>query len=251
MQADLKGSDKAKFLAAQKASRLVENGMKVGLGTGSTAVFLVNLLGERVKSVGLQIDCVATSTSTADQARGLGIKIHDLDDLGQLDLAIDGADEIDPQFNLIKGAGGALLQEKIVASAADRMIVIADESKVVERLGKFALPVEVVPFGMKSTARMIAELLMRVDVQSTKMALRMAGDAPYVTDCGNHIYDLSLGYIDNPRQLAAGLTLIPGVIESGLFIGLCDTVIIGHTDGGTQVRERGGAAENMFADDAR
>jgi ribose 5-phosphate isomerase A len=251
METGLKGTDLAKFLAARRASLMVETGMKVGLGTGSTAVWLVKCLGERVRTEGLRFTAAATSVRTAEQAKGEGIKVLDLDDLGRPDLTIDGADEIDPHFNLIKGAGGALLQEKIVATASDRMVVIADSSKQVEHLGKFPLPVEVVPFGIKTTERLILDLLERVDVRSKAMSLRMNGDKPYVTDCGNHILDLSLGFIAKPPQLAKALTQIPGVIESGLFIGLCDTVILGFEAGHSTLRERDGETENLFDGAAR
>jgi len=251
MQAGLEGNDLAKFVAAKRAAMMVESGMAIGLGTGSTAYWLVKCLGERVRHEGLAIKCAVTSDRTKRQAADENLLVFDLDDLGQLDLVIDGADEIDPQFNLIKGAGGALLQEKIVASTAERMVVIADPSKIVDRLGAFKLPVEIVPFGMGSTRNKIADLLKHVDVRSTMIEMRMAGDALFRTDCGNHIVDLSLGYIANPRQLAVALNQIPGVIESGLFISLCDTVIIGYPDGHTDLREHGGPAESFFDESDR
>ena len=240
--------DKAKKLAAEKAAALVESGMKVGLGSGSTAVHLVERLGVLARDEGLKIDCAATSTRTADLARKVGLKVHDLDALGRLDLTIDGADEIDPQFNLIKGGGGALLQEKIVAAASDRMVAIADSTKLVDNLGAYPLPVEVIPFGRETTARLIGELLDRVDVRGKAMTLRKSGDKPFVTDCGHHILDLALGFISNPRQLSTALNQIPGVVENGLFIGLCDTIIIAYPDGRTLRRERDGDG-NLFGED--
>lgn len=229
--------DNAKFAAAKRASAFVHNGMKVGLGTGSTAAWLVRCLGERVKNEGLRFTGVPTSTATADLARELGIPITTLDEAGWLDLTIDGADEYDHELNLIKGGGGALLQEKIVATASDRMVVIADKTKKVDTLGAFPLPVEVIGFGMKTTKRLLEEMLEGLDVMGNTGKFRMKGDQLFVTDEGNHILDLHLGRIGNARQLSLILNQVPGVVENGLFIDICDVIVTGHGDGTVEVRD--------------
>jgi ribose 5-phosphate isomerase A len=236
MSETLSPIDAAKYAAARRAAAFVEDGMTVGLGTGSTAAWLVRCLGEKVAS-GLRLTGVPTSTRTAEQARGVGIEIVSLDDAGWLDLTIDGADEFDADFTLIKGGGGALLHEKIVAAASDRMIVIADASKEVSGLGAFPLPVEVIPFGWTATRQLIEDLLPEFDVLGRKVALRMAGDGAYRTDEGNFILDLHLGRIGDPRRLALALNRVPGVVENGLFVDLCDTVVLGHADGRVEVRD--------------
>jgi ribose 5-phosphate isomerase A len=229
--------EKAKFVAARRAVDFVENGMRVGLGTGSTAAWMVRCLGELVREEGLKIRGVPTSTRTAELAREVGIEIISLDEAKWLDLTIDGADEFDGELNLIKGGGGALLQEKIVATASDQMIVIADAGKEVSHLGAFPLPVEVIPFGWQTTRAMIEEMLISVDVLRRDVTLRMDGARPYVTDEGNRILDLHLDRIGNPRQLALLLNQVPGVVENGLFIDICDVVVIGHGDGRVDVRD--------------
>ena len=229
--------DTAKFVCAQRASEFVKDGMKLGLGTGSTAAWLVKCLGERVRSEGLNITCVPTSNRTAELARDVGIKIVSLDEAGWLDLTIDGADEFDPNLNLIKGGGGAHLQEKIVATASDQMIVITDASKRVETLGAFPLPVEVIPFGIKATKSLVEETLDSMDVLGREVTVRMKGDAPFVTDEGNHILDLHLKRIGNPRQLSLVLNQIPGVVENGLFIDICDAVVVGYGDGRVEIQD--------------
>ncbi|MBO9446233.1 ribose-5-phosphate isomerase RpiA [Ruegeria sp. R14_0] len=258
MTGDMSPIDKAKFAAACRAADMVENGMRVGLGTGSTAAWMVRRLGERVKQEGLRIKGVPTSTRTAQLARELGIEVVSLDQAGWLDLTIDGADEFDGELNLIKGGGGAHLQEKIVATASDQMIVIADAGKEVETLGAFPLPVEVIPFGWQTTRTLIQEALDTMDVLGNSAALRMNGEAPFVTDVGNHILDLHLQRIGNARQLALVLNQVPGVVENGLFIDICDKVVIGHGDGRVELRDindgtleldqlvEGG--ENLFSD---
>ena len=261
MPNDLSPIDKAKFVAAKKATDYVKTGMKVGLGTGSTAAWFVQCLGELVRDKGLRIQGVPTSMRTAQLAREVGIEVISLDEAKWLDLTIDGADEYDGNLNLIKGGGGALLQEKIVATASDQMIVIADISKQVETLGAFPLPVEVIPFGWKTTQTLIEETLIGLDVLGQTTNLRMNGDAPFVTDEGNHILDLHLNRIGNARQLSLVMNQIPGVVENGLFIDICDTVIIGYGDGKVEVRYMNqGAAEkakfdflddgNLFIDNA-
>ena len=237
--------DRAKFAAARRAVDLIEDGMKLGLGTGSTAAWMVRALAERVREENLRLTCVPTSSRTADLGRELGLKIVTLDEAGWLDLTIDGTDEFDADLNLIKGGGGALLMEKIVATASDRMVVITDASKEVKTLGAFPLPVEVVPFGWQASRMLIEELLGAMDVMGTQATLRMNGSRPYVTDEGNHILDLSLGRIGNPRQVAMALNQVPGVVENGLFIDICDAVVIGFGDGRVEMRDIGtGAVEH-------
>jgi ribose 5-phosphate isomerase A len=237
MSGDLSPIDTAKFVAAKRAVDFVEDGMRVGLGTGSTAAWMVRCLGELVRDEGLKITGVPTSTRTADLARKVGIKVVSLDEAKWLDITIDGADEVDPELNLIKGGGGALLQEKIVATASDRMIVITDASKLVERLGAFPLPVEVVPFGWQTTKALVEETLVGLDVLGDSATLRLNGQSPFVTDEGNYIIDLHLHRIANPRQVSLVLNQIPGVVENGLFIDICDIVVIGHGDGRVEVND--------------
>ena len=237
MSGELSPIDKAKFVAAKRATRYVETGMRVGMGTGSTAAWLVQCLGQMVRDEGLRIKGVPTSSRTAVLARDVGIDVISLDEAKWLDLTIDGADEFDSDLNLVKGGGGALLQEKIVATASDQMIVIADISKQVETLGAFPLPVEVIPFGWQTTKALIEEMLVGMDVLGRTTSLRMNGDHPYVTDEGNHIIDLHLKRIANARQLALVINQIPGVVENGLFVDICDAVVIGHGDGRVEVRD--------------
>ncbi|MBQ4827257.1 ribose-5-phosphate isomerase RpiA [Leisingera sp. M527] len=237
MTGELSPIDKAKFVAAKRAAEMVEDGMRVGLGTGSTAAWLVRCLGEMVSRDGLKITAVPTSSRTAALARDVGINVVSLDEAKWLDMTIDGADEFDADLNLIKGGGGAHLQEKIVATASDQMVVIADASKSVETLGAFPLPVEVLPFGWQSSQALIEETLVSMDVMGRTTTLRMNGDAPFVTDEGNYILDLHLKRIGNARQLALVMNQIPGVIENGLFIDICDTVVIGFGDGRVEVRD--------------
>ncbi|TNJ48580.1 ribose-5-phosphate isomerase RpiA [Phaeobacter sp. B1627] len=237
MSGELSPIDKAKFVAARRAADMVENGMRVGLGTGSTAAWLVRCLGEMVREDGLKITGVPTSIRTAELAREVGIEIVSLDEAKWLDLTIDGADEFDGELNLIKGGGGALLQEKIVASASDQMVVIADKAKEVESLGAFPLPIEVIPFGWQTTQSLVEETLISMDVLGRTVTVRMDGARPYITDEGNHILDLHLRRIGNPRQLGLVVNQIPGVVENGLFIDMCDTVVIGYGDGKVEVRD--------------
>lgn len=219
-----------KRAAAARAIELIEPGMKLGLGSGSTAAKLVDLLGERVRA-GLDVLCVPTSEATRAQAERNGIRLATLDDEPFLDLTIDGTDEIDGLFRLIKGGGGAHLREKIVATASERMLVIADASKKVATLGKFPLPVEVVSFGLKATRQMIAELAEEAGCRGeVRLRLDKAGK-PFVTDNGNLILDCAFGRIPEPEDLADVLQLIPGVVEHGLFIGIADAAIIAGPDG--------------------
>ena len=237
MTGELSPIDKAKFVAAKRAADLVEDGMRVGLGTGSTAAWLVRCLGEMVRKEGLKMRGVPTSTRTAQLAREVGIEIITLDEARWLDITIDGADEFDGDLNLIKGGGGALLHEKIVATASDQMVVIADVGKEVGRLGAFPLPVEVIPFGWQTTQALLEETLISMDVLGRTATLRMNGDTPFITDEGNHILDLHLQRIGNARQVALVLNQIPGVVENGLFIDICDTVLVGHGDGRVEIRD--------------
>ncbi len=221
--------EKLKREGARRALDLVRPGMRLGLGTGSTARHFVDLLGEAVRQ-GLTIVGVPTSEKTRAQAESLGVPLTTLDETPDLDLAVDGADEVDPALRLIKGGGGALLREKIVAAAAKRMIVIADESKLVERLGAFALPIEVVRFGLEATRRHIARYAGECGCRG-EIRLRLAEGAPFVTDSGHHILDCAFGAIPDPAGLAAALGAIPGVVEHGLFIGLVRGAILAGEQG--------------------
>ena len=222
---------KAKQRAGFKAVEYIEDGMTVGLGTGSTAYWLVERLGERVRE-GLRVRGVPTSRRTEEQALALGIPLVTFTEVQQLDIAIDGADEIGPGLALIKGGGGALLREKLVAAAALRFIVIADAGKKVETLGQFPLPVEVVPFAWEVTARRVAEVV-RVE---PALRLTDGGDA-YVTDNGNYILDCCCGKIRNPAKMERDLKQLVGVVECGLFVGMAETAIVA-TDDDVEVIER-------------
>lgn len=223
-------ADLYKRQAAGHAVALVEDGMVLGLGTGSTAAHFVDVIGQRVRQ-GLKIVCVPTSEATRAQAERLGIPLSDLDRQPSLDLTIDGADEIDPQLRLIKGGGGALLREKIVAMASDRVVVIADHSKRVATLGAFPLPVEVVRFGLSAT-RNLVEALAREAGCSGDIALRTRPDGePFVTDGGHLILDCAFGRIGEPEALDAALKQVPGVVESGLFINIADAAIVAGPNG--------------------
>ncbi len=219
-----------KRAAAVRALDFVRPGMRVGLGTGSTAKHFVDLLGERVRA-GLDILAVPTSEATRAQAARLGIPLTTLEETLELDLTIDGADEVAPDLTLIKGGGGALLREKIVAAASARMIVIADESKWVSILGSFPLPIEIAPFGAKSTHRAVEEAVAEAGCPGMA-ALRLRPDGqPLVTDGGHWLLDARLQRIPEPRALAAQLCRVPGVLEHGLFIGLAQTAILAAPDG--------------------
>ena len=213
-----------KIKAAQAALDYVEDGMRLGIGTGSTAEEFVRLLAEKVAS-GFRIEGVPTSERTARLCLELGVPLKSLEELPQLDLTIDGADEVDGSLRLIKGGGGALLREKIVACASDRMIVIADESKVVETLGAFKLPIEVNAFGLGATRIAIEKLAARHGL-SGEIVVRASGDGPFMTDGGHLILDASFGRIPDADALAIDLNAIPGVVEHGLFIGIASLAII-------------------------
>jgi len=216
--------------AAARALEEVRDGMRLGLGTGSTAKHFVELLGEKVRA-GLKVIGVPTSEATRGDAMRCGIALTTLEDIDRLDLTVDGADEIDPLLNLIKGGGGALLREKIVATASDRMIVIADDSKWVDVLGRFPLPVEVVPFGLAATRRAIAEAFAKCGV-SGQMVVRKGEDGhAFVTDSGHWIVDAHLGRISDASRLASLLSAIPGVVEHGLFVGLASSAVLAGGQG--------------------
>ncbi|WP_088343496.1 MULTISPECIES: ribose 5-phosphate isomerase A [Rhodomicrobium] len=228
-------TDIFKAIAAERALELVTSGMKLGLGTGSTAGKLVELLAKKVKAGQLSdIVCVPTSEETRIQAERAGLKLTTLDDYPELDLTIDGADEIDDSLRLIKGGGGALLREKIVAMASDRMVVIADHTKRVAKLGAFPLPVEIVRFGAKATLKMMQDAAFDAGCDG-KITLRLfkTGEL-FVTDSGNYIADCAFGEIGDPESLGDVLEMIPGVVEHGLFIGIADRAIIAGP-GGVQV----------------
>jgi len=228
-------ADDLKRAAAQAALDYVKPGMKLGLGTGSTAAHFVKLIGERVKQ-GLDVQCVPTSAATHKLAADLKIPLTTLDQHPFLDLTVDGTDEFDPRFNLIKGGGGALLFEKIVASSSRHMVVIADESKKVETLGKFPLPVEVVPFGVKATAWKIEKALKHCGLEG-KMVLRVKDGKPFRTDGGHVIVDIALGRIPEPERLDNLLSNTPGVVDHGLFVGICGIVLMA-TPAGVQTFRR-------------
>jgi ribose 5-phosphate isomerase A len=230
-------ADLQKRAAAARAMDFVRPGMRLGLGTGSTAKHFVDLLGERVRA-GLDVIAVPTSEATREQAQRCGIPLTTLDETPELDLTVDGADEIGPDLALIKGGGGALLREKIVASASARMIVIADESKWVAHLGQFPLPVEIAPFGAGATQAALRKTIAACAL-SGGLALRQSKDGhAFVTDGGHWIVDAALGQIDRPGELADALVAVPGVMEHGLFINLAQLAIIGGPDGVRLVERR-------------
>jgi ribose 5-phosphate isomerase A len=223
-------TDRWKQQAAERAIALVQDGMVLGLGTGSTAARFVDLVAERVSS-GLKVLCVPTSEATRIQAERLGIPLATLDEQPFINLTVDGADEVDDQLRLIKGGGGALLCEKIVATASDRMVVIADAAKRVATLGRFPLPIEVVRFGLVATRAMVEGLAEDVGCQG-EIKLRMAANGqPFITDSGNFILDCSFGAIEDPEALDEALKYVPGVVENGLFLGIADSAIIAGPEG--------------------
>ena len=214
---------KVKRLAAEKAVEYVQDGMIIGLGTGSTAYWAIQKLGEKVQK-GLNIQAIATSVLSEKLAQQLGISLISFDQIDQIDLTIDGADEITSDGNAIKGGGGALLREKIVAFASKRFIIIVDESKKVDKLGTFPLPVEIVPFGFEITMKHLSKL-------GCKPVLRINQREPSITDNGNFIADCRFGNIESPEKLHDEINRIPGVVENGLFIQMASNVIVGYKDG--------------------
>ncbi len=225
-----------KRAVAAKALDYVKDGMRLGLGSGSTAEMFVEQLAPMVRG-GARLLCVPTSEKTAALARKLGLTLAALDDLAPLDLTIDGADEADRNLDVIKGGGGMLLREKIVAAASKQMIVIADESKLVPRLGKFPLPVEVVEFGHKSTAARLVTALASAGYPDVPLTLRQRDGDTFKTDSGNVIYDCAFGSIQNAPKLAAAISQVAGVVEHGLFIGIATTLLIA-TDGEIEVIQK-------------
>lgn len=206
-----------------KAAEYVEEGMTVGLGTGSTAHYMILALGERVKS-GLNINCVATSKVSENTARECGLNIVNFKDVEKIDLSIDGADEIDLNMNLIKGGGGALLREKIIEKFSEKLIIIADESKNVDLLGDFKVPVEVTKFAFEITKKELEKL-------GCIAIMRKKNEEIYITDNGNYIFDCDFGKIKEPQELCFKLNMIPGVVENGIFPDMADVIIIAHKDG--------------------
>lgn len=223
-------NDDLKRQAAAAALGEIRPGMRVGLGTGSTARHLVDLLGAKVKA-GFEVVCVPTSEVTAAQAAALGIRLTTLDDTPELDLTIDGADEIGPGLSLIKGAGGALLREKIVAAASRRMVVIADAGKRVEVLGRFPLSIEVNRFGLGATRVAVAAVMARHKGEGEIALRRLPSGEPFVTDGGHLILDAFFGRISAPKALSDALLEVPGVVQHGLFLGLCRAAYIAGADG--------------------
>ena len=223
-------ADDLKRAAAAEAMSFVKSGMRLGLGTGSTAKHFVDCVGAAVAR-GLDVLCVPTSEATRAQAASLGIPLTTLDETPELDLTVDGADEFDPQLRLIKGGGGALLREKIVAAASASMVVITDASKEVRQLGKFPLPVEVNPFGLRATHALVARQSAACGCAGA-VTLRWRRDgSTFVTDGGHYILDCAFGAIPDPDALAAALNAVPGVVEHGLFIGLAKAIILADATG--------------------
>jgi ribose 5-phosphate isomerase A len=229
-------ADEQKKATAIAALEYVKAGNKVGLGTGSTANHFITALAEKARG-GFDVECVATSRASFQLASGLGLKMTTLEKHAHLDLTVDGADEFDGNYQLIKGGGGALLVEKIVATSSRYMVVIADQSKKVNALGKFPLPVEVVPFGVNATAWKIERALKICDLKG-KMQLRLKDGKPFVTDSGNAIIDVTIGHIPEPRRLDNLIKSIPGVVDHGLFIDICGIILMG-TDDGVQTFRKG------------
>jgi ribose 5-phosphate isomerase A len=224
-------NDQEKQAAARASLCFVHEGNIVGLGTGSTAAYAVRFLAERVQA-GLKIRGIPTSVATKEVAEGLGIPLTTLDDFPQIDVTIDGADEIDPDLRLIKGGGGALLREKIAASASRQLVIIADSTKQVSVLGRFPLPVEVVPFARPVVAKKITALGASVSLRAD------AAGKPFITDEGHYILDCNFGQIPDPSALASQLKAVPGVVEHGLFIGMANVVLIGSGDKVLELRRR-------------
>ncbi|WP_186418861.1 ribose-5-phosphate isomerase RpiA [Bosea sp. CS1GBMeth4] len=223
-------SEDLKKAAALAALELVRPGMRLGLGTGSTAKHFVDGLGARV-AAGLEVVCVATSEATQAQAISLSIPMSTLDQTPELDLTVDGADELDSALRLIKGGGAALLREKIVAAASKRMIVIADTGKQVETLGRFPLPIEVVPFGLEATRRAVAAAIASAGAHGELVLRRRPDGSTLLTDGGHYILDAHLGRIELPEVLALALSQVPGVVEHGLFLGLATAAFLAGADG--------------------
>ena len=230
--------DEAKKAAGRRViEEFVRDGMKLGLGSGTTSHFFVRELGKHVAG-GMKLTCTTTSRSTIDVAREVGIRITEPNEIGEIDLTIDGPDEIDGDFNMIKGGGACLLWEKIIAHASKRMITICDESKIVDRLGGFPLPVEVVQFAWKQTESMVQKTLADHGISGIRIERRMRDGQPVVTDSGNFILDCHCIAISEPARLEIALNRIPGVVENGLFTRESDGMVVGKFDGSTYVEMR-------------
>lgn len=223
--------EEIKQLLAKQAAQLVQNNMTVGIGSGSTVYWLIIELGEQVKN-GLFFRAVPTSKKTAALAAQHNIPLAELNDVTTIDITIDGADEIDPHLQLIKGGGGALLQEKMVADASRELFILADHSKLVQKLGKFPLPLDVIPFGWKQVQRHIVEMY------QVEAVLRMQNDQPFITDHGHYILDCPFQHIEQPDELTFELNNITGVVDNGLFINMADIALIGFPDGKTETMHR-------------
>jgi ribose 5-phosphate isomerase A len=221
----------SKQLAAEKAVSFLEDGMTIGLGTGSTAYWAIEKIGEKVKKEGWKLKAIATSIRSEEQAKGLGIPIVDFSAVKSIDITIDGADEVDGELQLIKGGGGALLREKIVATNSEQMIVVADESKWVKTLGRFPLPVEVIHFGWERTFE-------KLQLLGCHARRRMNGTGPYLTDNGNYIIDCAFEVIKDAPALHDSVNAITGVVDNGLFIHIASKLVIGFNDGETRVFSR-------------
>jgi len=218
----------AKKAAGVAAAELIKDGMTVGLGTGSTAYWAIKKIGEKIRQ-GLRISAIATSKESERLAREVHIPIVNFSEISRIDVTIDGADEADPELNLIKGGGGALLREKIIAAASEKLIVIVDDTKLVKKLGKFPLPVEAVSFGVENT-------LLRIEELGCKPEIRMTdGNERYITDNGNYIIDCGFGSIKDPERISRDLNQIPGVVENGLFINMAHKMIVGYGTGRVEV----------------
>ncbi|QEN85947.1 ribose 5-phosphate isomerase A [Labrys sp. KNU-23] len=235
----MSAQDEAKKVAGRRViQEFVRDGMKLGLGSGTTSHFFVRELGRHV-AAGMKLTCTTTSRSTIDVAREVGIEITDPNDIGELDLTVDGPDEIDRKFNMIKGGGACLLWEKIIAHASRQMICICDETKIVDCLGGFPLPVEVVQFAWKQTERMVARLLADHGIKDVKIERRVRDGQPVVTDSGNFILDCRCGpIIADPAPLELELNRIPGVVENGLFTREAVGMVVGCFDGTSYVKMR-------------
>ncbi len=234
--------DVAKSAAGKKAvETYLRSGMQVGLGSGTTSHWMVRHVAEAMRD-GLEIVGVPTSVATRELATQLGIPLADLNDVVTLDLTIDGPDEIDADGAMIKGGGAALLWERIVANASKRMVVVLDDTKIVDALGKFPLPIEVIPFGWKSTQRKLSELFEEAGYRDVRIELRPGDDGPRVTDSGHYLLDAHLERITDKAAIADRLNLIPGVVENGLFVGVADELVIGHPDGSATVEPVRGRA---------
>ncbi|MES1935407.1 ribose-5-phosphate isomerase RpiA [Salinisphaera hydrothermalis] len=227
--------DEAKIVAGRRViEAYLKDGMQIGLGSGTTSYAFVRVLGEKVRE-GLRVEGVTTSTITRDIAREVGVPLLDINDVTQLDLTIDGADEIDRAGRMIKGGGACLLWEKIVAYTSKRMIAIVDETKMVDPIGAFPLPIEVIPYGWRNTMHQLATLLATFDYDAPRLELRGGSSDPVVTDSAHYIIDCHLDAIPRADELAPLFNQIPGVVENGLFVDICDEIVIGHFDGSSEI----------------